>query len=107
MNAMNPDPHMLKAHSAIDCANGVLINNQVLQRNSKRDESTAIAAQATAIPPYFNSLITAHLLRRNPTPSDKRHIPDGTMRIRVLRRSKRGPDVSRSSLASTSPSLAA
>jgi hypothetical protein len=59
INAMNPDPHMLKAASAIDCASGVLINNQALQRNSMRDESTAIAAQATAIPQYFNSLITS------------------------------------------------
>jgi hypothetical protein len=44
INAMNPDPHMLKAASAIDCASGVLINNHVLERNSMRDESAAIAA---------------------------------------------------------------
>jgi hypothetical protein len=59
MNTVNPDPHMLKTPSAIDCANGVLINNQVPQRNSVRDESTAIAAQAAVIPQYFNSLITS------------------------------------------------
>jgi hypothetical protein len=59
IKAMNPDPHMLKAPSAIDCASGVLINNQVLQRNSTRDESIAIAALATAIPKYFSSLITS------------------------------------------------
>jgi hypothetical protein len=57
MHAMNPDPHMLKTPSAIDPVSGVLINNQVLQRNSMRDESTTIAVQATAIPPYFISLI--------------------------------------------------
>jgi hypothetical protein len=56
---MNPDPHMLKAHSAIDCANGVLINNQVLQRNSMKDANAPITAPATAIPPYFNSLVTS------------------------------------------------
>jgi hypothetical protein len=59
MNTVNPDPHMLKTPSAIARASGVLINNQVLQRNSMRDESTAIAAQATVIPRYFNSLITS------------------------------------------------
>jgi len=75
MNTVNPDPHMLKTPSAIDRARGVLINSQVLQRNSMRDESTTIAAQATVIPQYVNSLFTSpspqakfDTLRRAPYP---------------------------------------
>jgi hypothetical protein len=64
INALTPDPHRLKAVNATVCASGTLLNNQALQRDSVKDESTTIAAQATAIPPHFNTLITSHLLGR-------------------------------------------
>jgi hypothetical protein len=64
INAATPDPHRLKAVNAIVCTSGALLNNQALQRNSVRDESATIAVQATATPPYFNTLITGHLLGR-------------------------------------------
>jgi hypothetical protein len=64
INAVTPDPHRLKAVNTMVCTSGALLSNQVLQRNSVRDESTAIAAQAIAIPPYFNTLITSDLLGR-------------------------------------------
>jgi hypothetical protein len=66
INAATPDPHRLKPVNAIVCTSGALLNNQALQRNSVRDESTTIAAQAIAIPPYFNTLITSYLLAPYP-----------------------------------------
>jgi hypothetical protein len=61
---VTPDPHRLKAVNAIVCTSGALLNNQALLRNSVKDESATNAMQAMAIPPYFNTLITGHLLGR-------------------------------------------
>ena len=66
INAATPDPHRLRAVNAIVCTSGALLNNQALQRNSVRDESTTIAVQAMAIPPYLNTLVTGHLLAPYP-----------------------------------------
>jgi hypothetical protein len=96
---------MLKAVSAIVCTSGALITNQVLQRNSMRDESATISAQSTAIRPYFNTLMTSYLPGANPTLSDKRPIPDGMMVIRGFGTSKRWPQVAGSSLTDTRLSL--
>jgi hypothetical protein len=66
INAMTPDPNTLMAVKASDCTSDAPLNNQALQRNSMRDESTTLTAQATAIPPCFNTLIAGHLLARKP-----------------------------------------
>jgi hypothetical protein len=65
IKATTPDPHTLKAINTSICANGALLNSQVLQRNSMRNESTTITPQATAIPQCFNSLITSHPKRKS------------------------------------------
>src|SRR5258707_10598877 len=66
INAMTPDPNTLMPVKASDCTSDALPNNQALQRNSMRDESATLTAQATAIPPCFNTLIGSHLHRRKP-----------------------------------------
>jgi hypothetical protein len=65
INAATPDPHRLRAANAVLCTEGALSNNQAPQRNSVRDASAMITAQATAIPPYFNTLITKLQARKS------------------------------------------
>jgi hypothetical protein len=66
INAMTPDPNTLMAVKASGCTSDAPLNNQALQRNSMRDESATLTAQATAIPPCFNTLIASHLHARKP-----------------------------------------
>jgi hypothetical protein len=81
---MTPDPHTLMAVNASDSTSDALLNNQTLQRNSARDASATLAAQATAISPCFNSFIASDLLLESPAPIDRRHFPDGTMPISTV-----------------------
>lgn len=54
---MSPDPNALMAASAIDA----LLNNKVLQRETKREKIAALTAQGTATAARFNTVITGHL----------------------------------------------
>jgi hypothetical protein len=65
-NAMTPDPHALMAVNASDSTSVALLDNQTLQRNSVRDASATLAAQATAISPCFNTFIASDLHTRKP-----------------------------------------
>jgi hypothetical protein len=81
---MTPDPNTLMAVNASDCTRDALLNNQALHRKRARDESATLAAQATAIPPCFDTLITSFSIRENPALICKRHLPEGMIAIRTL-----------------------
>jgi hypothetical protein len=66
INAMIPDPSALTAVNASDCTRDTLLKTHALQRKSMRDESATLAAQATAIPPCFKTVITSDLHPRKP-----------------------------------------
>ncbi len=59
INAITPELNTLRAVNATICTSGALLNNQVVQRNGMRNESTTIAAPRKACPSYFNTLVTS------------------------------------------------
>jgi hypothetical protein len=77
---MRPDPSALKAASAID----TLLNNQALQRESKRDEIATLTAQGAAAAACFNTLITGHLHVLKPGADRRRHLPSGMISIGLV-----------------------
>src|ERR1700730_10318326 len=89
---------MLRVANAIVCTSGALLNNQALQRNNMRQESTTISAHATTIPPCCNTFMTSYLLK-----AKIRHSATSawTMVIMGLGTSKGSSDVSGSSLIGT------
>jgi hypothetical protein len=81
---MTPDPNTLMAVNASDCTSDALLNNQALQRKSVRDESATFAAQATAIPLSFDSLIASRLHMRKPGANRQAPSPDGMILVSTI-----------------------
>jgi hypothetical protein len=76
-NAMTAEPRTLMAVNASDCTSDALRKTHALQRTSARDASATLAAQATAIVPCFNSLITTPSIQEHRATIDKAISPAG------------------------------
>jgi len=65
LSAAKPDPHTLKAVNPIVCTSVALLNNQMPQKNTKKEDSATISAHPTRFPPYCDTFITSDLLNVN------------------------------------------